>query len=350
MTEEVKTDIPVSGVDDKEAAVADATTDILKLKKELAGKYIDELKTQKEGGLTGMIIGKGNTLKDYLVSEGIGDKIMDNIKGGFMEKFFTSVDTQSFVIGGVTYASIFDYLKPIKEKIDNANTKQALDDLAAAILTTSAVVPPVISANNQVPSGENNVEYNDTTNREKVLTSLNKVVEKDKTSPIRYTWGGKTDPEKGLDCSGLLYYTIDQAGLTMPGDSRSMFQTFNPKKLELKEGTHQVTTDVSDIKEGDVIRWNSTNPDYHRSTGAIPKIEKNNKEYRIHHVAFIKKIDTDTGIVTVVESNGAEGIVESKVDIAKQLTGTNHKSELYVAHVNYDNLPTKAPTITAIAA
>ena len=144
MTEEIKEDLPVSWIDGQEEVVADTTTDILALKKELAAKYIDELKAQKEWWLTWMIIWEGKTLKDYLVSEWIGDKIMDNIKGWFMDKFFSSVDTQSFVIGWVTYASIFDYLKPIKEKIDNASTKKEIDDLAATILTASAVVEPVV--------------------------------------------------------------------------------------------------------------------------------------------------------------------------------------------------------------
>jgi len=46
-----------------------------------------------------------------------------------------------------------------------------------------------------------------------------------------------------------------------------------------------------------------------------------------------------------VESNGSQGVTESEIDIAKQLTGTDHKSELYVAHVDYDKYAPATHTI-----
>lgn len=114
--------------------------EVLALKEEIAEKYIEKLKTEKGEWLWSLIIGEGKSLKDYLVSKNIGDKVRDNIKGVFLWGLFTAVDQKSFEIDGVKYNSIFDYLKPMKEELDAANTKEALEELKDKILNWVTIV------------------------------------------------------------------------------------------------------------------------------------------------------------------------------------------------------------------
>lgn len=331
-------------------------------KEQLAEAYLNFLDQQKWGLLaTGAWMGVNlNPLQkdamEYLTTEkSISEKkdilsiIGKNIKKKFVEKM------TGWTMLAYDKASLAKMKALIIENKDNQwRLQELMDQIASGVDPTLVALPTVAAAPMTAPADTTNkpkvrVEYDDKTNREKVVTSLGKVIEEDKKNPIEYKRWGRTDPEKWLDCSGLIYYTLAQAGLKIGETSRDMFQTLDTKKLELKPDSHEMTTDVSDIREGDIVFWNSTNPDYHRSTWPIPTIEKDGTEYRIHHVAFIKKIDPDTGMVTVVESNGAQGVTESEIDVAKVLTDTKHKSELYVAHVNYDDLEKKQSTTAAIA-
>ncbi len=311
-------------------------------KQELAEAYLNFLDQQK-GGVLAAGAGLGINLNpfkqdsiDYLTSDtalegkkNIFSNFGKNFKKNLMEKFtgWTALEYDK--------ASLNKMKALILQHKDN---QAKLQELMAQIkegvdpTTIDSTVAPMTN----IPKTD--IESNDKPSRAKVLASLQTVLEQDKKAPIDYLRWGKTDPTKGLDCSGLIYYTLNQAWLKMPGgDSRSMFKSFDTKKLAIKEETHSIATDVSDIKEGDIVFWNSTNPDYHRSTWKIPSLEKDGINYRIHHVAFIKSIDVDKGIVNVVESNWSQGVTESEIDITKQLTGTDHKSELYVAHINYDD-------------
>ena len=167
-----------------------------------------------------------------------------------------------------------------------------------------------------------------------VIKKLDEVLKYDKTHPIKYSWWGKESVASGLDCSGLLIYTLHQAGLKSPwGDSREIFKELVTKKIDPKDAT----SSLSGIKPGDAIFWNSTDPQYHWKTGNIPTIEKGGSEYRIHHVAFVKEIWSDWKI-TIVESSGSQWVEERIVDPSHELTATKHKSELYVGHIDYDGL------------
>lgn len=42
---------------------------------------------------------------------------------------------------------------------------------------------------------------------------------------VRYLFGG-TDPKRGFDCSGLIQYVYQNAGIETPRDTRSMYQEF----------------------------------------------------------------------------------------------------------------------------
>ncbi len=322
-------------------------------KSQLAEMYLDFLDIQKGGIVaTGAELGLDiNPLKkdakQYLLSENIPDA---KTKGNFFDTLihnFTKNLKQKFM-GKISWGTVLEYNKTNLNKMkslinqyknDQAKLQELMDQIQEGIDPTTLAIVPTTS---EVPNtSDKNIERDDTTKREKVLASLKSVIQEDKKNPISYSWWGKTDIEKWLDCSGLLYYTIDKAGFKIPGDSRSMFQKFPTTKLQIEKEKSNIETNISEIKEWDAIFWNSTNPNYQRSTWAIPTIEKDGAKYRIHHVAFIKKIDKDRGIVTVIESNGQQGVTETEVDIAKQITAP-HQSELYVGHINYDTLEEKS--------
>jgi len=103
------------------------------LREQIADKYIDHLKTQKEWGLSEMAIGEWNQLKDYLITEGLWDRISDQLKWKFFGQFLDALDSKSFTIWWVEYASVFDYLKPMKEKLEAAQTDVALQSLLSDV-------------------------------------------------------------------------------------------------------------------------------------------------------------------------------------------------------------------------
>ncbi|HCB51521.1 TPA: hypothetical protein DEP21_03010 [Patescibacteria group bacterium] len=93
------------------------------------------------------------------------------------------------------------------------------------------------------------------------MDELDKVLEYDKTHPIKYKMGERTSLENGLDCSGLIIYTMHQAGLEAPGaESRAMFSNLDTEKLEMDDDGD--ITNLNTIKAGDTLFWNTTNPDY----------------------------------------------------------------------------------------
>jgi hypothetical protein len=52
-----------------ENITGEMSDDILALKKEIAKKYIEQLKEKKDMGVGKLLIGKGKSLENYLVSE-----------------------------------------------------------------------------------------------------------------------------------------------------------------------------------------------------------------------------------------------------------------------------------------
>jgi len=100
-----------------------------------------------------------------------------------------------------------------------------------------------------------------TDKKKRVLNELDKVLEYDKTHPITYKMGERTTLENGLDCSGLIIYTLHQAGLDSPGaESRAMFSKLDTEKLEMD--TDGKVQNLTTIKPGDTLFWNTTNPEY----------------------------------------------------------------------------------------
>lgn len=91
-----------------------------------------------------------------------------------------------------------------------------------------------------------------------------------------------------------------------------------------------------------MLFWNSIDTSYHRSAGPIPEITKENKKYRIHHIAFVEKINYADGTIDVVESNGSQGVTKNTINVADWLTNKKEKnSELYIGSINYNVLSEK---------
>jgi hypothetical protein len=88
---------------------------------------------------------------------------------------------------------------------DDVTTLQALKDqitagvdpAAAAILAASTAGTvagtPSDKTDNKDATDDNTVEYDDKTNREKVITALDAIVAKDAKNPIPYKWGSRDD-------------------------------------------------------------------------------------------------------------------------------------------------------------
>lgn len=173
--------------------------------------------------------------------------------------------------------------------------------------------------------------------REDVLGRLDKVVDYDKeVKDIRYTRWGRNSVKEGLDCSGLIIYTLHQAGLEAPGgDSRSMFEGLKTEKLEMDDKGW--FANIEGYKPGDIVFRDAKNPKYDRKESSIPTIRKDGKKFRIHHMAFIKEVDPAKGKLTIVESNGSQGVVERELSY-KEVKEASHKSDLYAGKVEYDSL------------
>lgn len=119
---------------------ADVSSDIISLKKEIAGKCVDALKWK-------LFIGKWDKIKDYLVSEDIGDRISDNLTWKLL---WTGL--------GLFDSTISSQLESLKAEFDAANTTEALHTLETKITSgeifalpttetpiTTPVVAPIVA-------------------------------------------------------------------------------------------------------------------------------------------------------------------------------------------------------------
>jgi hypothetical protein len=178
--------------------------------------------------------------------------------------------------------------------------------------------------------------------RDKLLTTLDTILEEDKENPIPYSRWGRVDPSKWLDCSGLLYYTMDRAGFDVsPFTSRTMFSQLPTARIDYdKNGS--IKKELWNIQRGDIIFWNSIDKKYKRSTWAIPTTKKDGASYRIHHVAFVDAINYEQGTIDIVESNGSQWVTKNTINVKDRLENKwRKKSELYVAHMDYTMLNVK---------
>lgn len=178
--------------------------------------------------------------------------------------------------------------------------------------------------------------------REKVLLSLHRIMIQDKTNHIPYLWWWRTDPDQWFDCSGLIVYTLQQAGISMDQafTSRTAFKNFPTQWVEISEDK-KIKNNLKNIQEGDLLFWNSIDPEYKRSTGPIPEITKNKKTYRIHHMAFIEIINYQQGTIEIIES-WSQWVARKTINAhhcLREMWAKN--SQLYVAHIDYTTLQQK---------
>lgn len=338
-----------------ENITGEMSEDILALKKEIAKKYIEELKDKKDMWMWKLLIGKGKSLENYLVSENKWDQILDTIKWNIMDKLFGSVDKQSFVIGWITYNSIFEYLKPIKEKLDNAKTEAELKILENEILTASTIVAPVVASTmvDTNTSQESSIEYDDQSAREKIITSMNNLIEKDKVTSIPYVrWGEDIDKEWWLDCSGMVDYVLKEAWADLLlwkelVERNTTRQYFKETWAKLVLWKNEATTKeewlelikkewrLQWLQKWDIVIWNSVAEEYQPDWS---EMEYKGKEYYLHHIAMIKSVDEDKWTIDILESNGSQWVTESTIDIWERLYWEKYKkkaSEMYVGKMDY---------------
>ena len=172
--------------------------------------------------------------------------------------------------------------------------------------------------------------------RKAVVKNIHAIITQDTKKNIDYQWWGKTKMSDGLDCSGLIDYVVSHAWLDMGWDSRNLFKQFPTSKIEL-DANKSITNDISNIKEGDVMFWNSVKPWFTWPTHwTPPSVEKDWTSYCIHHIAFIKSINKEKGTVDVVQSS-SDWVNEATITVS---TMAKNQDELYVAQVDYEKLPT----------
>lgn len=187
-------------------------------------------------------------------------------------------------------------------------------------------------------------EYDDKEPRERVISAIDDIKQINQDTPIWYKMGSRkiewSNPR--IDCSGLVSTVLDKAWFAVwDQTSRSLFAKFDTKQLSAKvDNSVKVQKSVLDnTKPGDIVYWNSTNSEYTWSTGAIPSIKKDGKDYRIHHVAVITDTFAD-GRLRIFEANGKDGVTERVIN-PKDVLADRSKSELYVSNMRYDALPAK---------
>lgn len=204
------------------------------------------------------------------------------------------------------------------------------------LLTVNAYKSDVIVVENsedKLDEPDGKIEELDKNKRDATMQQAELFVEK--WVDYEWWWWRKAFNE-WLDCSGLIITSMNNAGVISPGwDSREMFKKLETQKLEL-EGNG--LKNLKWISKWDLLFWNSTNPKYERTQSKIPKITKDEKEYRIHHIAFVKNIDYNNGLVEIIESNWSQWVVSQTIDVKKELTEKTHKSELFVWKVDYNQL------------
>ncbi|AHB41360.1 hypothetical protein P148_SR1C00001G0569 [candidate division SR1 bacterium RAAC1_SR1_1] len=307
--------------------------ELLQLKKDFAKEYFTKLQ-QESGSLPGLILSETGTVEDYLTHEGVLDGIKDKVLLGMILKRVLEKETM-------------DKLDAVKDKIAKIDAEDAkslsdkLSDLRKEVGLSANDTPidnsKIVAEQKQVDQDiQETIEAEKGSKQEKLLAMLDKILKYDQTNNVKYQRGGRESLKKGLDCSGLVVYALRQIGLKeMGAEGRAMFNNLKTEKLVKEEGN--ALTGAVEVKPGDLIFWDSKNPKYNFSVGPIPKIKKDGDTYRIHHVAFVKEVDYASGKITIIESNGVSGVTERKVSLEEEKK-KKHKSDLYVGHVDYDQL------------
>lgn len=306
--------------DKKEGSPKD---ELLQLKKNFAKEYFAKLQ-EESGSLPWLLLAEMWTVEDYLTSEWILDQIKDKAVLGT-------------ILWKVLEKETMDKLDSIKEKLHTIKTENELTSLESEIL--GGVVPQQLSEEEQKAEEERQKEFTSKLDEElekisekkdKFLLILDKILQYDKNNKVKYGRWWRESLKKGLDCSWLIIYALKQIWLTwIGGDSRAMFSKWITDSKENK------VTENTKLEPWQLLFWDSKNPKYNFSRAKIPEIEKDWKKYRIHHVAVVKSFSN--WIITIVESNWRNGVVERKISIEEEKK-KKHKSDLYFWKVDFDRL------------
>lgn len=231
------------------------------------------------------------------------------------------------------------FSQELSQNIDITKLNNKVSDLDAKLSETT----PITKQDNNVDVTStvaaawavtlaSDVEQKDKDSREKVLEARDFILELDEWNPIDYDFGGK-EIKDGIDCSWFINVIANKAWLDkIWADSRDMFKKNEIHKLS-ENGSYLTDLDKTP-QPGDLLFWDSTDPDYQRKTANIPEIKKDNTDYKIHHVAMVDEYNPDTWKLVISESNGSQWVSKREVDISKEFT-KKHKSNLYFASMDY---------------
>lgn len=301
----------------------DKNNPLVEKKKEFAKAYFTKLQDEV-GFLPGLLLSESGTVEDYLTSEWFFDQIKDKAILGI-------------VLKKVLEQGTMQKLDEMKKKLENIKTENDLNSLESEIL--GWVVVDKLSPEEQKIEEHKQEDFTSKLNeelekindkKEKFLLILDKILQYDKNNKVKYGRWWRESLKKGLDCSWLIIYALKQIWLTwIGGDSRAMFSKWITDSKENK------VTENTKLEPWQLLFWDSKNPKYNFSRAKIPEIEKDWKKYRIHHVAVVKSFSN--WIITIVESNWRNGVVERKISIEEEKK-KKHKSDLYFWKVDFDRL------------
>ncbi len=301
----------------------DKNNPLVEKKKEFAKAYFTKLQDEV-GFLPGLLLSESGTVEDYLTSEWFFDQIKDKAILGI-------------VLKKVLEQGTMQKLDEMKKKLENIKTENDLNSLESEIL--GWVVVDKLSPEEQKIEEHKQEDFTSKLNeelekindkKEKFLLILDKILQYDKNNKVKYGRWGRESLKKWLDCSWLIIYALKQIWLTwIGGDSRAMFSKWITDSKENK------VTENTKLEPWQLLFWDSKNPKYNFSRAKIPEIEKDWKKYRIHHVAVVKSFSN--WIITIVESNWRNGVVERKISIEEEKK-KKHKSDLYFWKVDFDRL------------
>ena len=160
---------------------------------------------------------------------------------------------------------------------------------------------------------EPNIDYNDPfKSREARQNTIDNVIASGRALLGKpYLWGGKVDPDKGLDCSGYIHYIYKQNGIETPTYSGDF----------LKFGTE--VTNIQQIMPGDIICTKGHVRMVSKiENGQIWCLEAKGKKYGVVEAPF-KNFDSILSIRRVIDNQSpSKGKFDSASMFAQTLNAT----------------------------
>jgi cell wall-associated NlpC family hydrolase len=129
--------------------------------------------------------------------------------------------------------------------------KKAQEDAAKQAAAQAAVAQAAASAAAASASSSSSASSQSSTATSTVTTGSNQgslIANVQQYLGVPYVWGGTTPA--GFDCSGLIYYAAQQAGMSLPRTSQA-------------QSTLGTQVSVSDLQAGDLVFWGGVGSAYH---------------------------------------------------------------------------------------